>query len=176
MVKACNECDLYYEEFCKAKKLFVLRMYNAQVNRSKENGYPPPTYSKNEFIEFGINSIAFHKLYVNWLRSGKEVLLVPSFDRKDYYKGYSFDNFNRWMTWRENKEKGMLDIKNGINNKKSIAVIGINLINGKEVKFYSIKQAERITGIPASNICYSLLGKRKTAGGYKWKSVPKCEI
>jgi len=36
-------------------------------------------------------------------------------------------------------------------------------------RFKSTKEAERKTGIPHSNICYCLKGKRNIAGGYIWK-------
>lgn len=42
--------------------------------------------------------------------------------------------------------------------------------NGTTTRCYkSIKNAERRTGISASNICQVLLGKRKTAGGCTWQ-------
>ena len=42
--------------------------------------------------------------------------------------------------------------------------------NGTTTRCYlSIKNAERRTGISASNICQVLKGKRKTAGGYSWR-------
>lgn len=54
-------------------------------------------------------------------------------------------------------------------DKKRIEIIqydkNLNFIN----EFYSISEAERITGIPNSNIVNCCKGKRKTAGGYIWK-------
>lgn len=51
--------------------------------------------------------------------------------------------------------------------KTSRAIIANNGITTR--CYLSIKNAERRTGIPASNICQVLKGRRKTAGGYSWQ-------
>lgn len=54
-------------------------------------------------------------------------------------------------------------------DKKRIEIIqydkNLNFIN----EFYSISEAERITGIPNPNVVKCCKGERKTAGGYIWK-------
>ena len=51
--------------------------------------------------------------------------------------------------------------------RKSKAIV---MNNGTTTRCYlSIKNAERRTGISASNICQVLQGKRKTAGGCSWQ-------
>lgn len=51
--------------------------------------------------------------------------------------------------------------------KKSKAIV---MSNSTTTRCYqSIKNAERRTGISASNICQALQGKRKTAGGCTWR-------
>lgn len=52
---------------------------------------------------------------------------------------------------------------------KALNSKAIVMNNGTTTRCYlSIKNAERRTGISASNICQVLRGKRKTAGGYSW--------
>jgi hypothetical protein len=88
------------------------------------------------------------------------------------------------MPWGENKKKYHNDEKNGINNKKSKAVIGIHKLTGEKVEFYSISEAERKIGVNQQNIsacCLKLKVKeggrkdgtqgyyiRQSAGGYTW--------
>lgn len=52
---------------------------------------------------------------------------------------------------------------------KTLNSMAIVMNNGTTTRCYlSIKNAERRTGISASNICQVLRGKRKTAGGCSW--------
>lgn len=52
---------------------------------------------------------------------------------------------------------------------KTLNSKAIVMNNGTTTRCYlSIKNAERRTGISASNICQVLQGKRKTAGGCSW--------
>ena len=109
-------------------------------------------------------------LYNEWVTSGYDKYAKPSLDRIDDYKGYSFDNI-QLMTWGENDTKGSLDVRNGINNKHSKAVLQYDL-NGNFIKeYYSMAQAERETGVSHSNISNVCQHKRYliTSGGYKWE-------
>ena len=72
------------------------------------------------------------------------------------------------VTWYKNAEKAASDRRNGINNKHSKAVIGINKTTGKEFEFHSTREAERKTGTCHSDISKCCHGNKKSAGGYFW--------
>ena len=70
-----------------------------------------------------------------------------------------------WCTIKENNQHAIDN--NLINTNKPIIQLDLegNYIN----EFYSTREAEAITGIDNSGISKVCKGKRKTAGGYKWK-------
>ena len=72
-----------------------------------------------------------------------------------------------WCTVRENNVHGTR-IKRAA-EKLSQKVIQLDLDDNVLNEFESMKQAERETGVFASHIGASCNGKRKSAGGYKWK-------
>jgi hypothetical protein len=195
MEKKCSKCKLpkELEEFTKRKKNksgvaaeckmcmvkrvkkdqrtkrgLITRIYNHQIHTTKKNHtYNKVNYTKEELINWVISQPLFHELYDNWVKSGYQKMLRPSCDRTDDYQGYSLNRL-QLMTWGENRAKGHLDMKNGINNKNSKTVIGIHKTTGKKVEFYSMAQAERATDILQGNISSCCRGQRKTAGRYLW--------
>ena len=64
-----------------------------------------------------------------------------------------------WCTRKYNNNYGTILLK--ISNK-------VRCIQTNDV-FYSIREAERKTGIKAAAICMVCNGKRKTAGGFNWE-------
>lgn len=77
-------------------------------------------------------------------------------------------------THKENIEKAVEIglIKTGEDSYNSRQVISINVLDESIVsKYGSIRLAEKHTGISSGNISQVCLGKRKTAGGYKWKYI-----
>lgn len=72
-----------------------------------------------------------------------------------------------WCTVRENNVHGT-KIKR-IAEKLSQKVIQLDLNDNVLNTFESMVQAERETGIPIQNISSCCNGKRKSAGGYKWR-------
>ena len=199
IMKKCNKCgevkpleDFYKDKrykyitkhYCKCKKCCVdysenhrrsvkgkaLEIFSGQGKSSKQRGYNPPTYSRDEFIDWMLNNQDYIRLHDEWVKSGYNKNLTPSVDRLDDYKRYSFDNI-RVVTWEENLRKVSLDKLNGVNNKQSKAVVKMNL-NGLELeKYYSINQASRENGVHYQSISKVCNGKRKTAGGFKWRYV-----
>lgn len=147
----------------------ISKMYSAQKQRSDIKGYPLPLYTRKELLSLALNSRSFLLLYSEWVNSGYKLDLIPTFDRKNDYKGYSFENLNQWMTFKENSDKGHFDKRNGINKKQLKTVIRIDKITSNEVEYHSMAEAERITGIPNQNISLCCNGKRKSAGNYKWE-------
>jgi hypothetical protein len=170
-------------DYKKTKAGVISQIYSDQKRNSIRRNHKLPTYTKQEFLDFCLDSDDFHKLYANWVKSNYDRWKKPSFDRACDSKGYSFDNFNRWITAGENKLKGEDDLRTGkithtANPQKP--VVGIHKVTGKQVIFHSMQQASRQLNISQSHIstcCNETLFKarngkhykRLTAGGYKWK-------
>lgn len=144
-------------------------IYNQQKRTSKNRNHPLPDYTLIEFKEWFKSQPDFEELFKNWKDSGYKKDLRPSADRKDDYKPYTLDNL-RLTTWKNNNKRSHEDMKNGINNKQSKAVIQCDLNGNKIDEYYSMSNAERITSVNTGKISMCCNGKRKTAGGFIWKS------
>lgn len=165
-------CNTLIKNYRHSEKGLLKYIYYSQVRSSKQRNHKPPTYSINELIEFGLSHPDFTQLYWAWVKSGYKTKLKPSFDRKYNDEGYSFDNFRGWVTWAINKQRGHEDSKNGklITGNPYKPVKGINIKTGEVLKFCSMREASRKTGINQSRIsgcCNNKYG-HKTAGRYKW--------
>jgi hypothetical protein len=105
--------------------------------------------------------------------------LVPSIDRKDDYKSYTFDNI-QIMTWIENRIKGYSSEKSiiarelfSINPKKTYQFsLNGNLINVFDSTFIAGKQ----TGISNRNIGACCRNELLSAGGFLWSYSNQCPI
>ena len=146
-------------------------IYSHQIKSSRYRNHPLPTYTREEFIKWSLASPEFHRLYNEWVRSGYDKWSKPSFDRRDDGLPYTFDNFNKWMTWQENSDKAHEDSKTGklVTGKPHRAIIGTNIKTGKEVEFHSTMEVERQLGIYHNMISKCCLGKQLSAGEYTWK-------
>ena len=164
----CKSCNVsFVSDYLKTKKGLVSLMYSNQKRSSKERNNFPPLYSKNELIDWCFNQELFHKLYDDWKNIGFNTSKVPSCDRINDYLGYSFENI-QLTTWEENKNKGHVDRKNGINNKENKAVIATHISTGEKYEFHSQHEAERITGVANTHISKCCRSKGRSAGGYVW--------
>ena len=156
------------KEYYRTKKGMIGKIYDNQKLTSKHRGHPMPSYTKKELREWMYSQSKFHELYDKWKASGYDRWLKPSCDRIDDYKPYTLDNL-QLMTWQENKDKGHRDRRNGINNKYNVAVLQLTLDGEYITEYYSLREAERQTGISHASIYQNCRGIRKTAGGYVWK-------
>ena len=166
--KVCN--NKRAKDYLHTKNGLINLIYLSQKESSKRRSHNSPTYTKQELKDWLFSQELFNKLFNDWKKSGFEKMLSPSVDRKNDYKGYSFDNI-QLMTWNENKNKGHSDILNGINKKTSKAIIGINKKTGKRVEFRSAKEAQRKIGVHQGHIsscCLKIKGY-ESSGGYKWE-------
>ena len=164
----CSESRRIYN---KTKEGIIKNIYSNQVSRSRSRGHTLPSYTKEEFYKFAYNSIEFNNLYNKWVESNYNKLTIPSFDRDNDKLPYSFKNFNKWMTWEDNKKKGSRDIRSGKlkhGNKPQIEVVGRNIKTLKLEVYPSLSEAERITGAKKSNIHKCCNGKRRIAGDREW--------
>lgn len=85
------------------------RVEGRSTNRSHSQG--KELLSKAEFEEWCISQphfTIFLVIYMDWVRSGFNMLLAPSIDRVDSALGYTSDNM-QWMTFVENCEKNNKD-------------------------------------------------------------------
>ena len=150
----------------RTKKGKLKVIYSHQVQKSRERNHYPPTYTKKEFVNRYLNDLDFERHYYSWVISNYSKDYSPSFDRKDDYKGYSFDNI-QIMYWFENNKKHNLERKNGVNNKASKAVVGTNIKTGEKIEFFSMSEAGR-NGFNFGNISNCCIGNVKSSGGYVW--------
>lgn len=160
---SCKECIKKKDTDIKRTKIGLLdKMYRAQVTRTNLRGYPAIGYSLNEFISYSVKDENFNRLYLYWVNSNYSKDLIPSADRLDDYKGYSFSNI-RFVSWKENNNKGRSSPKH------LRGVKGTNTKTKKTIEFPSI-QAAQLT-FNTSNISACCKGARKSVKGYTWEYI-----
>lgn len=167
----CKECKSYQKsEYRKTKQGVIASIYDHEKGSSITRGHNQPTYTLSELSLWLTNDWIFDLLYTNWVNCGYLKDMKPSIDRIDDDKGYSFKNI-QIMTWGENKTKANIDIRSGKlthGNKPQKAVLQFTK-DGKFIKeFVSSNEAYRQTNIHVSSISECCLGKRNSAGGFKW--------
>lgn len=165
----CKPCSNATNKIRTRSKLgLICRIYSSQRQKSKRRGHAMPNYTLSELREFAFNQPNFEELYTNWVNSGYETDLKPSFDRIDDYKPYALDNI-RLTTWIKNNKRANEDRKNGTNNKVSRAIKQFTLSGELIQEHHSASSASRVTGVNRGNIWDAARSKGKTAGGFKWK-------
>jgi len=156
------------EAWNRTKSGVASRIYGGQKQSSKRKGYPMPTYSKNELLEWLMSQEQFHTLYDNWKRLDYQTMYKPSVDRVDDYLGYTMSNI-QLMTWGENHKKYTEEAKIGKNQKSGKAVVQYDKQLTPVAEYHSIMFASKQTGIQRRSIAACCAGKGETAGGFKWK-------
>lgn len=165
-VAYCKECvNKRASKYRKTKQGLLSLVYRNQVLHSKNRGHTAPEYNMHEFKGKYINDETYLALYDEWVTSGYNKKLTPSFDRLDDNKGYSFSNLNRWMTWMENNEKGWSSSKKKVK--------GIRISDNKEFIFDSMVEASELTGCRRQGVSMCCRGVRDKAGGFKWSYLQK---
>lgn len=165
----CRDCQRIYKlKYRHTIKGLLSKIYSSQKETSIKRHHVPPSYTLEELTTFILKKDNFNSLFINWEKSNFNKMLVPSMDRINDYLPYTLNNI-LLTTWQENKNKYHREHKNGINNKASVAVIGINKNTGKTIEFYSISKASRDLNIHLGNIWDTCAGNRASAGGYYWK-------
>jgi len=168
----CKVCsDEYRKNYTRTFRGLIGKIYSSQKHNSKFRKYDPPNYSLKELLEWvNKNLEAFNAVYFLWVNSGYKKELTPSIDRINDYLPYTLTNI-QILSWGANELKGHLDIKQGVNNKISKAVIQLSLENEVINIFHSQSEAARQLSINQGKISLCCLGKRNSAGGYRWKYV-----
>jgi len=154
--------------YYKTKRGIITKIYNHQKDGSIKRGHVPPAYTKEELYDWCMSQHIFHNLYDLWVISSFDKKQKPSIDRIMDSDGYKFSNI-QIMTWRENHKKGYEDRRSG-KNKKTLKAVQQLTKDGVPISdHYSISQASRDTGVNLHNIQSVCSGKRKTAGGFRWR-------
>lgn len=154
-------------EYRRSVRGIASKIYNSQKKASIARGHKSPNYTLEDLRTWLYTQKKFDELYLNWVKSEYKKDFTPSVDRIDDYKSYTLDNI-QLMTFRENLDKASSDIKNGVNNKLSKAVIQYSMDNVFIKEFYSLHEAERQTGIDCRYISRVCLGKKNSTCGFKW--------
>ena len=158
----------------RTKQDVISRMYSHQRGSSKKRGHIMPIYTNAELSEWLLNDWLFDLLYNNWVNCGYIKNMIPSVDRLDDTKGYSFENI-QLMTWGENDAKQSADTRSGKLRHKALLNGGHRAVMqfSKRGKFIdehiSTSEASRNTGVTQQNISKVCQKQRKSAGGYVWK-------
>jgi len=165
----CKECmKKFSEEYYHTEKGLISYMYKHIKQNSKKRKHKLPNFSKKELIKW-LYKNKFKKLFNQWKKSGFNKWLVPSIDRLDDSKPYTFDNI-RLVTWAENYKKSRKDISIGKlkhnNPPKPVLMLDKNFNILKE--YISASEAARFDGFIQSSICEVCNNKRKTHKGYIW--------
>lgn len=90
------------------KRLYLSRKYSsiqAHIKYTKSYKGRKCTFTREEFVLFGLGSGAFHTLWDNWIASGYERAESPSIDRVKENGNYTLDNI-QFLTFSENAIKG----------------------------------------------------------------------
>ena len=165
----CKECaNIEYLHYSRTREWLIYWIYRSQKKTSKRRNYNLPNYSSEELKVWIFNQPNFEELYNNWATSWYKKDLIPSIDRKNDYKPYSFNNI-QLMTWIENRKKAYLDMKEWRNNKQSKVIIWVNINTWEEIIFHSIRNASRFVEISRTWISECCSWQRITAWGYKWR-------
>lgn len=156
------------KEYRHSKKGMVKDIYNHQKQNSTRRGHAAPDYGLEELREWMFSQPNFDDLYQGWVSSGFDKMQVPSCDRLNDYKPYSFDNM-QLTTWKKNKLRGHADKKAGINNKNSKVVKQFTKEGAIVAEHHSARHANRVTGVDRGDIGNCCNGKLKSAGGFVWR-------
>ncbi len=160
-----TRCNDKYEQ---QQHVVPMRMYWDQCSSSRKRGHKPPTYSKQELVNWINNNESFQSLYDNWADSGFESDLRPSVDRLDNSFGYSFDNIEL-VTWATNQSRARTDIMSGklLNNQEIVHQYSAD--GSYMATFHSQAEAERqVPNSNQQNISACCYGKIQHSAGFQW--------
>ncbi len=174
-----NEYSKDYRKQSKDKiEFWFSKMYSAMKTRNRKNFNLELPFSRNEFKDWINNNYQneLEKLFNIYVENNFDKYKVPSVDRIDDYKSYTFDNM-QLLSWKENDIKGSECEKNKKScsdmSKKywSKAIEQLDLKGNIVNAYCSVREAERQTGFDASSISKCCRGEAFTSKGYKWRYI-----
>ncbi len=173
-VSLCKLCySIQDKEYKRSLKGLPSKMYSNQLLSSRTRCHPKPSYSLKEFRLWLLAEPSYPGLHEAWVNSGYARDLVPSCDRLEDDKPYTFDNI-QLTTAKLNLRKQSKQRKYGEDTRVCKAVIQMDLRGVFVEEFYSIAEAERM--VPnAHNIQECIVGRRgrKQTAGFTWKYKEK---
>lgn len=166
----CSDCVALSKKMTyKNKEMLPRYIYKHQVRNSKQRGHNAPEYTLEEFTKWIYNQNNFNILFENWEKSGYKKELIPSCDRLENSKGYSFDNIEL-VTFKENVNRAYNDTKNCVLGSSSRKVYQYSL-DGYFIKEH-ISQADAQRNVPNAdqrNISACCEGKINQHARFQWK-------
>lgn len=157
-----------YQEYYRTITGLISNMFSNQRKTSRRRKHSPPQYSHQEFLDWVLSQPNFDALYTKWKKNDYNRFYVPSIDRIDDTKPYSFDNITL-TDWKTNFDKGNSDRKSCKKITLHRPVWQLDLSGKKIRKFLSVASAARETGTQRVSLYKTCGGIYKTAGGYKWQ-------
>jgi len=175
----CKECtkkdtkNQGWRGYYQTKKGVIRTIYKSQILHSKRRSMPVPAYSKKDLSDWMYLN-GFEDLFKKWKDGGYKKKQKPSVDRADDFKPYTFENLVL-TTWEQNAIHQYTDILNGVGTCGLMCKPVLqSSLNGDVINMYfSQSEAARQTGVNNKNISACCLGKRASAGGYKWSLIQK---
>lgn len=172
MAKCPKKHAEYMKRWRKTPRGRVSQILASQLHGSTLRGHIPPTYSVQELEDWMVGK-GYLALYDQWMLSDFHKDLIPSCDRLDDSKGYSFDNM-RLVTWQENRDKAYDDRKaNILITSQHVRIRQLTKAGVPVAEHDSIESAARIVNGDSANIlkCCQKRPYHKTAKGFRWEFV-----
>lgn len=163
----------YNNQYTKSLKGLCKKIYFHQIRNCDARNHPRPTYTSKE-LEAWINSDSTRlQVYTAWVASAYDPELIPSVDRLDNNKSYSFDNIEL-VTWKENKDRARQDIKTKVLPNSGLLNDGHRDVdyfseNGSYLgTFISLSEAARILNLDHRKISRACSTKHMWYANYFW--------
>lgn len=149
----------------------LYQLYAKECERSRDVGFPAPSYSWYEFRDHWITHPDFLRRYAEWQSSGfKNRWLRPSVDRINALKPYTFQN-THMLNWGENRFKMYMEGRR-LGRKRHLKVV--QLKDGVVVAEYPTQiEAVRRTGLVQGQISAVIRGRFKSTGGFQFEYRPR---
>lgn len=165
---SCRVCsNIVSNNYKKSKEGLIRRILIQQIRSSKQRAHNPPNYSLDEFRDWFYSQDNFEKLYLDWVASEYNKNLVPSVDRIDDLKPYSFENI-RLITLAENVKKSHLDKVNGVTGRDMKTVYQYDKDLIFITSYHSTSYAAKQIGVSQTNISKRCLKYPKMSCGFYW--------